>query len=202
MATYWIEYVEGASSGMPGGPQVFVAPIRRQLAVKAPSRADAYIQAYRRLAEEGRDVTALTRGNELPLGFTHDEAARIQAAGTSLSSGYPRNGFQIEQLVRSESSPDTDRPAVRLPDLPDVVLSSSEHEISGRWVIFYTWEEREPSTNTTFFVWDAEVSGLVGQAEEHAVREGHPFDLKEARRRAADSIVVRQIRPLLTEISQ
>jgi hypothetical protein len=89
-----------------------------------------------------------------------------------------------------------ERAEVRLPELPSVVLSSSEEDVLGQWTIFYTWEKTD-TRQLTFTVGEYEVSGLVGQAEEKAEKEGAPFDLAEARRQAADRLVVGRIRPVL-----
>ena len=68
--------------------------------VLANDRVDAFIKLFRWLTEAGNDVTVLdTNRSESPLSFSSSDVAVINAAGISLKSGFPRSGFQIEEIV-------------------------------------------------------------------------------------------------------
>jgi hypothetical protein len=191
VSLYWLGYIEGGSPGAANGRNWFLGPYRAVLPVDASSRADAYMKAYRELAGSGRDVTCRSVDGGLPLGFTLGEARRIADAGVPLEPGLPKAGVQIERIVRVEGPPGSKRAEVRLEGLSGIVLSSSEDEILGSWVICYTWVQ--PDGNPVCFtITERDVAGLVAQAEEAAVREGHEFDIEQERRRAADSILPRR----------
>jgi hypothetical protein len=88
----------------------------------------------------------------------------------------------------------TARTGLSLPGLPPgITLTSREHYDGDTWRIEYEWE-LSPSESITFMVPDAQVDGLVKQAEESAKETGQNFSLSEARRTAADALVVLQIR--------
>ena len=88
----------------------------------------------------------------------------------------------------------TDRTGVRLVGLHlEITLTSTEAESEDDWTINYIWEV-SPSRAITFIVSSSEVEGLVGQAKERAQAQQQDFSLAEARRQAADTVVVQKIR--------
>jgi hypothetical protein len=193
VSLYWVGYVEGGSGRGPNGRRWFLGPFRAVIPVEAPSRADAYVEAYRELARRGGDVTCLTADNGVPLGFTATEARRIVAAGVPLEPGLPQAGVQIERIVRVEGPPGSRRADLRLPQVSGIVLSSAEDEIHGLWVIFYAWEHPDGDSICIPFT-ERDVAEPVARAREAAAREGRRFDIEEERRRAADAIVARELR--------
>jgi hypothetical protein len=87
----------------------------------------------------------------------------------------------------------TERSGLSLPGLPPgITLTSTEH-YDDIWRIDYEWE-LSPADSITFMVSAEQVDGLVKQAEEAAAGTGQKFSLSEARRTAADALVVLQIR--------
>lgn len=76
------------------------AGIHGSFVVAANSRVDAFIKLFWHLTREGNDVTVL-RVNEAPnpLNFSSNDLAAIQAAGIAVKVGYPKSGFQIEDIV-------------------------------------------------------------------------------------------------------
>ena len=97
----------------------------------------------------------------------------------------------------------TERSGLSLPGLPPgITLTSREHyDDHGTWRIDYEWE-LSPSESITFMVSSAQVEGLVKQAEEAAASTGQTFSLPEARRTAADALVVLQIRDTIAADSR
>jgi hypothetical protein len=88
----------------------------------------------------------------------------------------------------------TARTGLSLPGLPEgIALRSTENESGGTWTILYEWE-LNPAESITFMVPATQIEGLVKQAAESAERMGQKFSLSEARRTAADAVVVLQIR--------
>lgn len=76
------------------------AGIHGSFIVAALSRVDAFIKLFRHLTEQGNDVTVLrVNGAPNPLNFSSNELAVIHAAGIDLRVGYPKCGFQIEDIV-------------------------------------------------------------------------------------------------------
>jgi hypothetical protein len=68
--------------------------------VLANDRVDAFIKLFRWLTKAGNDVTVLDiNRSENPLSFSSSDIAVINAAGISLKAGFPRSGFQIEDIV-------------------------------------------------------------------------------------------------------
>jgi hypothetical protein len=194
MPSYGVQFVEGTSFRA-GDASAFTG-LRNQLSVKASSRAEAYVMAYRELAARG-EVTVLDyrNGDERPLGFDEQEQERVRRSGVPLTAGYPkRSGSQIELIV-AESPPA--RMHLRLPELPEVVFTSWEDEVAGQWTIFYDTEI--DSTETTFWVLQSEGAGLVEQARARFVESGATgdFGLDGARREAADRVVVRKVLAVL-----
>src|SRR5712691_2197307 len=96
----------------------------------------------------------------------------------------------------------TARSGLILPGLPPgITLTSTEHYEDATWRIDYEWE-LSPSESITFMVSAAQVDGLVQQAEEAAAGTGEKFSLSEARRTAADALVVLQIRDTIAADSR
>ena len=92
------------------------------------------------------------------------------------------------------SRDETARVGFSLPGLPPgITLTSTEHYEDGNWRIDYEWE-LSPAESITFMVSAAQVDGLVQQGKESAETMGQEFSLSEARRTAADALVVLQIR--------
>ena|SRR5712691_3492109 len=72
----------------------------RSFTVAAATRVDAFIQVFRRLTEEGHDVTVVhLEGSANPLNFSSAELAAVNAAGIRLKTDFPKSGFQIEDIV-------------------------------------------------------------------------------------------------------
>jgi len=96
----------------------------------------------------------------------------------------------------------TERSGFSLPGLPPgITLTSREHYEDSNWGIEYEWE-LSPAESITFMVSGAQVEGLVKQAEEVAASTGQTFSLSEARRTAADALVVLQIRDTIAADSR
>jgi hypothetical protein len=74
--------------------------IHGSFVVAANSRVVAFIKLFRHLTQQGNDVTVL-RVNETPnaLNFSSNDLAAIHAAGIAVRVGYPKSGFQIEDIV-------------------------------------------------------------------------------------------------------
>jgi hypothetical protein len=190
MPSYGVQFVQGNS--VKAGEASSFMGLRDVLPVKASSRVDAYLAAYRELSPLG-EVTVLgyRNGDERPLGFSEQEQESVRRAGLPLTAGYPSTtGSQIE-LITAESPPA--RTNLRLAELPDMVFTSWEDDVAGQWTIYYVTEI--DSTKTTFMVSESEGAGLVGQARARFVESGAAgeFDLDGARREAADRVVVRQV---------
>lgn len=148
--------------------------------------------AYREILARG-EVTVLGYRNsdERPLRFGEEEQESVRRAGVPLTAGYPHtSGSQVEVIV-AESPPA--RTGLRLPELPDVVLTSWEDEVAGQWTVFYGTDI--DSIDTTFWVSEYEGSALVNQARARFVESGPAgeFDLDQARREAADRVVVSNV---------
>jgi hypothetical protein len=174
---------------MQGGGSSFMG-IHGVLRVEAPSRVDALIAAHRQLSGRGEVTVLGYRGGEsLPLGLTAAEQEAVRSAGIPLTIGYPRAGCQIE-CIDPESPPA--RTGLRLEGLPGMVLSSWETDVGGQWTIYY--ETDLENARTTWWVLESEGAGLVAQARERALASGAAFDLDEARRQAADRVVVSKVR--------
>ncbi len=96
----------------------------------------------------------------------------------------------------------TARTGLSLPGLPPgIALTSTEHYDGDTWRIEYEWE-LSPSESITFMVPAGQVDELVKQAEEAAKATGQKFSLSEARRTAADALVVLQIRDTIAADSR
>lgn len=150
------------------------------------------MSAYRELSANG-EVTVLgyRNGDERPLGFSEQEQESVRRAGLPLTPGYPRtSGSQVE-VIAAESPPE--RTGLRLPELPDLVFTSWEDEVAGQWTVFYGTDI--DSIDTTFWVSEYEGSALVDQARARFVESGAAgeFDLDQARREAADRVVVGKV---------
>lgn len=76
------------------------AGIHGSFVLTANNRVDAFIKLFRHLTQQGNDVTVL-RVNEVPnpLNFSSSDLAAIHAAGITVKDGYPKSGFQIEDIV-------------------------------------------------------------------------------------------------------
>lgn len=137
MPSYGVQFVQG-NSVRAGEASSFMG-LRDVLPVKASSRVDAYLAAYRELSARG-EVTVLgyRNGDERPLGFDAQEQESVRRSGLPLTAGYPRtSGSQIERIV-AESPPA--RTHLRLAELPDIVFTSWEDEVAGQWTICYDTE--------------------------------------------------------------
>ena len=96
----------------------------------------------------------------------------------------------------------TARIGLSLPGLPPgITLTSTEGDNGGSWRIRYDWQF-DPAQSISFRVTAGQVDGLVKQAEESAERTGQEFSLPEARRAAADAVVVLQIRDTIAADSR
>lgn len=194
MPFYKVQFVQGGSAPTPGGGLNFMG-VHGLLRVEAPSRADALIAAHHQLLARG-EVTVLgyRGGDSWPLGFSDQEQEAVRHAGVPLTIGYPRIGSQIER-IDGESPP----PRIRLmlERLPDLVFSSWEADVGGQWTIYYDTELG--SARTTWCVLESEGTGLVGQARDRFLGSGvtGSFDLDQARREAADQVVVPKVRQTL-----
>jgi hypothetical protein len=192
--SFGVQFVQGNS--VRAGEASSFTGLRGMLPVKASSRVDAYMAAYRELSARG-EVTVLgyRNGDEEPLGFDEHEQESVRRSGLPLTAGYPQtSGSQIELIV-AESSPA--RTHLRLAELPDTVFTSWEDEVAGQWTIFYDTEI--DLTETTFWVLESEGAGLVDQARARFVESGATgeFDLDGARREAADRVVVCKVLAVL-----
>ena len=68
--------------------------------VTATNRVDAFIKLFRWLTKHGNDVTVVRfQGSANPLNFSSADVAAIHAAGICLKIGFPKSGFQIEDIV-------------------------------------------------------------------------------------------------------
>jgi hypothetical protein len=68
--------------------------------VVAANRADAFIQIFRLLTQQGHDVTVVhVQGRVNPLNFSSADLAAIHTAGIRVKTGFPKSGFQIEDIV-------------------------------------------------------------------------------------------------------
>jgi hypothetical protein len=190
MRSYGVQFVEGTS--FRAGEASSFMGLRDQLSVKASSRVEAYMAAYRELSAKG-EVTVLgyRNGDERPLGFGEQEQETVRRAGVPLTPGYPRiSGSQVE-VIAAESPPA--RTGLRLPELPDLGFNSWEDEVAGQWTIFY--DTQIDSVETTFWVSEYEGSGFVEHARARFIQSGATgeLDLDQARRDAADRVVVRKV---------
>jgi len=76
------------------------AGIHGSFVVAAISRVDAFIRLFRHLTQQGNDVTVLCVNEASnPLNFSSNDLAAVQAAGITVKVGYPKSGFQIEDIV-------------------------------------------------------------------------------------------------------
>jgi hypothetical protein len=74
--------------------------LHRSFVVAANDRVDAFIRIFRRFTQQGYDVTVLrVNGTANPLNFSSDDLAAIHAAGIPVRTGYPKAGYQIEEIV-------------------------------------------------------------------------------------------------------
>lgn len=102
MPNFKVRLVGGRSSGT--SQQSGFVGIGGSMVIEAKDRVDAYIIVARQLSEQGAEVTVLDHvtGLTTPLGFTPDEWEIIRQAGVPMTPGYPKDGYQIEQIVQVE----------------------------------------------------------------------------------------------------
>ena len=194
MPFYNVQFVEGGSAATSARDLNFMG-IRGLLRVEAPSRADALVAAHRQLSGRGEVTVLGYRGSDSwPLGLGEQEQEAVRAAGVPLTIGYPRAGCQIEYI---DGESPLARTGLTLGGLPGIVFTSWEADVAGQWTIYY--EANLLDVHTTWCVLESEGAGLVGQARERflASGAGESFDLDEARREAADRVVVSKVRQSL-----
>jgi hypothetical protein len=76
------------------------AGIHGSFLVAADSRVEAFIKLFRQIAHQGNDVTVLHVTDAAnPLNFSSNDLAAIRAAGIVVRVGYPKWGFQIEDIA-------------------------------------------------------------------------------------------------------
>lgn len=98
MFQFKIQSAMGAS--VKSGCREDFAGIHGSFVVTANNRVDAFIKLFRHLTRQGNDVTILHVNRTVnPLNFSSEDLAAIQAAGIALTTGYPKAGFQIEEIV-------------------------------------------------------------------------------------------------------
>lgn len=76
------------------------AGIHGSFVVVANSRVEAFIKLFTHLTRQGNDVTVLRiNGAANPLNFSSDDLDAIKGVGITVRAGYPKSGFQIEDIV-------------------------------------------------------------------------------------------------------
>ncbi len=101
MAKFKFRIAKG-SSALCDGRTVF-SGLGTSGVIDAKNRVDAFVKLYKQYSQDG-DVTVIEHvdGQATPLGFTKEELDAIHRAGIPVELGFPKAGFQIEQIVAEE----------------------------------------------------------------------------------------------------
>ena len=101
MPLFRVTYAEGNTAPTARG-EMFQGVSPQYETFEAETRVAAYIAAYQHFTAKGYDVTVLGRGEGegRPLGFSPDEIEAISHAGIPLTIGLPKQGVQIQEILR------------------------------------------------------------------------------------------------------